>query len=634
MKNLKKKGFTIVELVIVIAVIAVLAAVLIPTFVNLTRKANISADTVLVKNLNTSLSSDAKEHKTMHDALEAAKANGYDIAKIQTKANGNKILWDSKNDCFVYLDSDKDKIVYIPDTKSVDVENKDLWVISNEVSDTYSTYLYGYEETSVTAKYGLDVGECAITSVTYTEQTAGTVAVRTTAGTLTLNAPNATVNHYGGADEVYVNDVATATYNIFGVVSFIQVAEGEHVVLKAGSSVSGLFVSGDKSCVEVENGQENVVKSDADGVTADSVKDSATKFGGGNGTEQNPYIIRNVEHMKNIGTIETESFYKVADGVKVIDLSGYKEVVLKGSFDGNNVVFTNLQSRLFNGVYAPATNKSEIKNFEVDHTAKISGAYGAALINNVYNDLVLSSITMHGYIEASNAFGASFVGMGRNGANITINSCTSDVKIVNTSAEPSAGFVGFLMNSGNLEINNSSFKGSIFTNESTSTAKAYKYYSQAVGSIKVDGNNVTNNLLVENENWFKFSSISVTKEQDGYYVEKKTTGGVATEYEITIEVRAKLKSDQQIYNFEIYKNTIDVTDKSGSIKVFDLINEMYINKDGITETAFENGIYQIYNSKYEAGYLTNIKIYIVQKDGNQNIIASSVYNSISGGDIQ
>ena len=33
MKNLKKKGFTIVELVIVIAVIAVLAAVLIPTFV-------------------------------------------------------------------------------------------------------------------------------------------------------------------------------------------------------------------------------------------------------------------------------------------------------------------------------------------------------------------------------------------------------------------------------------------------------------------------------------------------------------------------------------------------------------------------------------------------------------------------
>ena len=40
MKNTKKRGFTIVELVIVIAVIAILAAVLIPTFSNVIQKAN------------------------------------------------------------------------------------------------------------------------------------------------------------------------------------------------------------------------------------------------------------------------------------------------------------------------------------------------------------------------------------------------------------------------------------------------------------------------------------------------------------------------------------------------------------------------------------------------------------------
>ena len=40
MKKLNKKGFTIVELVIVIAVIAILAAVLIPTFSNVVEKAN------------------------------------------------------------------------------------------------------------------------------------------------------------------------------------------------------------------------------------------------------------------------------------------------------------------------------------------------------------------------------------------------------------------------------------------------------------------------------------------------------------------------------------------------------------------------------------------------------------------
>ena len=43
MRKSKIKGFTIVELVIVIAVIAVLAAVLIPTFSNVIEKANKSA---------------------------------------------------------------------------------------------------------------------------------------------------------------------------------------------------------------------------------------------------------------------------------------------------------------------------------------------------------------------------------------------------------------------------------------------------------------------------------------------------------------------------------------------------------------------------------------------------------------
>ena len=40
-----KKAFTIVELVIVIAIIAVLAAVLIPTFANVINKANVAKDT-------------------------------------------------------------------------------------------------------------------------------------------------------------------------------------------------------------------------------------------------------------------------------------------------------------------------------------------------------------------------------------------------------------------------------------------------------------------------------------------------------------------------------------------------------------------------------------------------------------
>ena len=53
-----RKGFTIVELVIVIAVIAILAAVLIPTFSSLIQKANLSADEQAVRSMNTALMAD------------------------------------------------------------------------------------------------------------------------------------------------------------------------------------------------------------------------------------------------------------------------------------------------------------------------------------------------------------------------------------------------------------------------------------------------------------------------------------------------------------------------------------------------------------------------------------------------
>ena len=55
MKRSTKKGFTIVELVIVIAIIAILAAVLIPTFASLIQKANESNDIQAAKNMNTFL---------------------------------------------------------------------------------------------------------------------------------------------------------------------------------------------------------------------------------------------------------------------------------------------------------------------------------------------------------------------------------------------------------------------------------------------------------------------------------------------------------------------------------------------------------------------------------------------------
>ena len=141
-----KKGFTIVELIIVIAVIAILAAVLIPTFSNLIKRANVANDTALVRNLNTALAADgAKQHETMREALAAANAFGYDVSKINAKADGNEILWDSYNDCFVY--KDESGINYIPDSQIKGEAGKgaQLWHIANkgtsDISKEYSNYL-------------------------------------------------------------------------------------------------------------------------------------------------------------------------------------------------------------------------------------------------------------------------------------------------------------------------------------------------------------------------------------------------------------------------------------------------------------------------------------------------------------
>ena len=119
----KKKGFTIVELVIVIAVIAVLSAVLIPTFAGLINRSKVAADTALVKDLNTVLAIDRQtngKHNTMHEVLEVTKESGLDVSKLNATVAKNEILWDSANDVFCYLEDGE--IKYIPNT-TLDTQN-------------------------------------------------------------------------------------------------------------------------------------------------------------------------------------------------------------------------------------------------------------------------------------------------------------------------------------------------------------------------------------------------------------------------------------------------------------------------------------------------------------------------------
>lgn len=89
MKKMNKKGFTIVELVIVIAVIAILSAVLIPTFGGITENAKKSAAMQEVKHAHTATISDELSTPDVADVVYGntiiVSHDGY---LVQVDANG------------------------------------------------------------------------------------------------------------------------------------------------------------------------------------------------------------------------------------------------------------------------------------------------------------------------------------------------------------------------------------------------------------------------------------------------------------------------------------------------------------------------------------------------------------------
>ena len=106
-KQTARRGFTITELVIVLAVVAILAAVLIPTFSNLIEKANQSTDVQLVRQMNTILKADETINGKPAN-IEAVKSiladNG--IADPKPTLDTSVFAWDSVNNVVILMDKE------------------------------------------------------------------------------------------------------------------------------------------------------------------------------------------------------------------------------------------------------------------------------------------------------------------------------------------------------------------------------------------------------------------------------------------------------------------------------------------------------------------------------------------------
>ena len=300
MKKNNKKGFTIVELVIVIAVIAILAAVLIPTFSSVIKKAKVNNDIQLVRNLNTALATDTKEHKTMQDALDAAFEFGYDVAKINnTSVEENEILWDSVNDVFCYL---KDgALEYVPNsaTTVLAVNDYKLWKISDTVDATYSTYYVGSATTINTTK-GFDAGTTpGITEIKYENNTDQKVVIRTNSfdTTLTINdsSTQGKIYHYDNLGKLIITDCAMESYHEMGTVGYAELKNG-HLAVEENASINLLFAnSQDPANLKITN-NGTITNAQA---SSDSVEGSNT-ISGVDFNRENAATVSDVDIQKSV----------------------------------------------------------------------------------------------------------------------------------------------------------------------------------------------------------------------------------------------------------------------------------------------------------------------------------------------
>lgn len=255
MKVNSKKGFTLVELVIVIAVIGILAAVLIPTFVDLVKKANVSNDTILVKNLNTALVAEsvASTPVTPTDVMEMMEKNGFTVSKMTPRSTG-EIVWDSEANRFALVEWDataeKFNVVYAESDRITNKVNK-LWVLISSLNqgqayihNGYSVYLKpNFVSGDITVKAGVDVGDNANINVNYDRSSTEAQAQQTqtdiirTQGdqtVITINAPTDNVNFYGFAQKIDVAAIKNTSLHIYGSTNELAVTSGHVAVENTG----------------------------------------------------------------------------------------------------------------------------------------------------------------------------------------------------------------------------------------------------------------------------------------------------------------------------------------------------------------------------------------------------------------
>lgn len=131
----KKRGFTIIELVIVVTVIAILSAVLIPTFAGVIKRANKSADEQAVATINKVLAAEAAdEPETIAEFITMMAENGYDVEDYKPLTKDTYFFWVKSENAVVIADA-SNAVLYPEQYTDLAYKMGDWYTLTGEIEE-------------------------------------------------------------------------------------------------------------------------------------------------------------------------------------------------------------------------------------------------------------------------------------------------------------------------------------------------------------------------------------------------------------------------------------------------------------------------------------------------------------------
>lgn len=399
----------------------------------------------------------------MSDALNIVARNGFDVSKMTPTSEGYNYVWDKESNKFILLNDSWTAVTptdindtNLNDTFGIAKNNEELTKL---VEKGYGVYLSdSYNDVLPTMVNSIDTGSKGL-DVTFETTKADNFIIRTNGGNLTINAANASVDHFGGANKTIINEIKNESYHEYGQSNFIDIFKGR-VVAEANSTVGGIFINNSDVKVEISTSAKVNDLAAKEGVTIevsgkpvknenkDTFVSSNVLFAGGMGTKESPYLINSASHWNNIYQSSFDlNKERITPFYSLVENIDFENVVL------NNDVFENDKK----------DEKATLKFILNGNDKKINNVNSFSHDNQIipYFEGAIENLTVHFNVNSESSVGFSYATFGTTTfKNVTVEGT------INTKANWASAFVLYAQGEVNYIncINKANIKGSYGNN--------------------------------------------------------------------------------------------------------------------------------------------------------------------------